>query len=72
MFPTHRTDLLDTVGQLEILLALRVLQEFGQDASVVVDNAVGQESRALAPKNGKCPKCGKKFGQSDLVAQPQS
>ena len=47
MFPADRTDLLDAVGQLDILLALRILEELGQDTSVVVDDAVGQQPLSL-------------------------
>lgn len=50
MFPADRTDLHDAVGQLDILLALRILEELGQDTSVVVDDAVGQQPRALTPE----------------------
>src|SRR3979411_2374717 len=50
MFPADRTDLLNAVGQLDILLALRILEELGQDTSVVVDDAVGQQPRALTPE----------------------
>ena len=47
MFPADRTDLLNAVGQLDILLALRILEELGQDTSVVVDDAVGQQPLSL-------------------------
>jgi hypothetical protein len=32
VFPADRTDLLDAVGQLDILLALRILEELGRRA----------------------------------------
>ena len=49
MRPAHRTDRLDSVGQVEVFLALRILQEVGSEAGVEVDDVVGQQARILAP-----------------------
>jgi hypothetical protein len=49
VFPTHGADPLDPIRQIEFFLVFGMLEQFGEDAGVEVDDAVGEEAGALAP-----------------------
>ena len=63
MFPADRTDLLDAVGQLDILLALRILEELGQGTSVVGLN-IDVSRGNLSDENCACRRQNLRFLES--------